>query len=591
MIQAAYLKGELYEAGLDELFRELEGLRPEWQQPALASEASRELFRLLHSIKSMAGLGNLSDLEQEAHGIESLLAHGQADALASRLELLASRWQQREWLIQVPPPAVPDHAGPVVFQVACRQWQLDAAGTEKVWSQVLRSQEVLCVSAWVDCPGEVALTRVRLLLAKLEDACWVLDSRSWNPASREGPVRPDRLDQTGLAGDCLYFQALVVLPPGMVWDGGALMPDQVRFWSCWPVDADLFQDPDQSAGAPGLLLYVRDQLAVPRTGGPSPGRAANLDGLLRQACLDQARTSAGLGQPLKDLAQAVFAPIKDRVRLFLSVDEVPLPPRAGGLLIEAMVHLLRNILAHAVEPPEVRRRLYKAPETSVCLHLQRDGDRLAVLLWDDGAGMTAAGQLAGPSGDSGSQLDEAGGLLFQGQDWGRDVMPLLEEEAAAIPVEAGLVSGRGVGLASAAFIVRQLLQGELACFSRPGTGTCFLIRIPRILVQAEYAVFRWYEAFIALPLNQLLCVQGKPLLLAGQVAVDQVKWAGHACRIANPVPLLDLEAQGARAVLDRTGQRARWVGEYRGTMTAVFPRDANAVYSSLAAAWVELLDF
>jgi len=155
----------------------------------------------------------------------------------------------------------------------------------------------------------------------------------------------------------------------------------------------------------------------------------------------------------------------------LAIDGGETLVEAGMLstLVDALAHLLRNAVDHAIEPPELRRSLGKSPVGAIRLSVRRDGALLTVVCEDDGSGL-----------DSQAIRDRAiaQGLL--------DPAALADEAALqALILMPGFstrdrvsqLSGRGFGLDVVSQTVRAM-RGTIAIASEPGRGTRFTFAVP-----------------------------------------------------------------------------------------------------------------
>ncbi|WP_437815352.1 HAMP domain-containing protein [Sorangium sp. So ce1078] len=122
-----------------------------------------------------------------------------------------------------------------------------------------------------------------------------------------------------------------------------------------------------------------------------------------------------------------------RARLEIDGREVPVPADLAGLLPGVLIHLVRNAIAHGIEPPDARVRLGK-PELGVIRAACIDDEPLpTIVVEDDGRGIDLHA-LAASAGVDPADLPRARELLFApGVSTKGDVSDL---------------AGRGVGLSA-----------------------------------------------------------------------------------------------------------------------------------------------
>jgi signal transduction histidine kinase len=147
-------------------------------------------------------------------------------------------------------------------------------------------------------------------------------------------------------------------------------------------------------------------------------------------------------------------------------------PESFARVDEALVHILRNMVDHGIEPPSERAAAGKG-EAEIELEYVAQEDRVLLRVRDNGRGMDPdaiaerAVSLKLVSRAEAEALDEVGklGLIFA--------------EGFTTRREAGAISGRGLGLALAARCVADR-GGNLYVYSRPGEGSRFAIEIPHV---------------------------------------------------------------------------------------------------------------
>jgi two-component system chemotaxis sensor kinase CheA len=124
---------------------------------------------------------------------------------------------------------------------------------------------------------------------------------------------------------------------------------------------------------------------------------------------------------------------------------------------DPIVHLLRNAVAHGVEPADERARAGKPRRARVELRAQQRGGMVAIEVADDGRGV--APELLAQARESGSLAD------------------LLTTAGLSSAVEVGDLAGRGVGLDAAKRHV-EALGGSVEVHSEPGRGTEVILLLP-----------------------------------------------------------------------------------------------------------------
>ena len=161
-------------------------------------------------------------------------------------------------------------------------------------------------------------------------------------------------------------------------------------------------------------------------------------------------------------------------------------------------HLLRNAVAHGVEPPEERLAAGKPEYGQIRLTLHQEGNEIVIVLADDGAGVNldavraraeALGWIAPTEEVSGERLESF--LFTPGFSTARQVTE---------------VAGRGIGLD----VVKNEIAGiggRLRMDTEAGRGTRFTIRLPLTLAVTPVVLARAGGQTYALPANLVALVR------------------------------------------------------------------------------------
>lgn len=183
--------------------------------------------------------------------------------------------------------------------------------------------------------------------------------------------------------------------------------------------------------------------------------------------------------------------------------------RVADRLIDPVLQLAQNAVAHGIQAPEVRVRAGKPPVGKLALEAERIGDWLRITVEDDGRGVDVRHirELALAHGSiypellQGAHEDELLGLLFT---------PGLTTQEGA-----DLLAGRGVGLDLVREAVRRL-GGAIRLGSRAGGGLVATIEVPgeRGVMDVVWVEAAHYE--FALPLSFTGRIERVPI--AGPVA-------------------------------------------------------------------------
>lgn len=186
-----------------------------------------------------------------------------------------------------------------------------------------------------------------------------------------------------------------------------------------------------------------------------------------RACITRARMVS-----VKDLLERVPLIVRGmsratgkRVRLNIEAGSAELDKAVAERVFPAIVHLVRNAIDHAIEPPEERARLGKPEEGTVTVTcFEHSNTELELHVIDDGRGLDAE-RIAAKAGRA--VPSDARGLL-----------ELITLPGLSTLDQATSSSGRGMGMEIVKRITVETLGGSLALKTTPGLGTRFTLRVP-----------------------------------------------------------------------------------------------------------------
>jgi chemosensory pili system protein ChpA (sensor histidine kinase/response regulator) len=152
-------------------------------------------------------------------------------------------------------------------------------------------------------------------------------------------------------------------------------------------------------------------------------------------------------------------------------------------LTDPITQLLRNAVAHGIEPPAERAAHGKPAIATITMRARQDGNSLVLELGDDGRGIDIAAvsrRLVATGRWSGARARLADDA---------DVLEALLDTGVSTRGEADELAGRGVGIG----VVRQSvakLGGEIKVVSAAGKGTTFTLRMPLSASLAQAVLFK-----------------------------------------------------------------------------------------------------
>lgn len=144
-------------------------------------------------------------------------------------------------------------------------------------------------------------------------------------------------------------------------------------------------------------------------------------------------------------------------------------------LSDPVLHLLRNAVDHGIEAPEIRRELGKPRNGSIMLSAQQDGQRVVIVVSDDGAGIPVAAVKEKAISKGFYNAEQAAALTDN------EVVDLIFKPGFSTSSIITDISGRGVGMDVVKSTIVDELHGAISVATEQGKGTSFVLRLPTSL--------------------------------------------------------------------------------------------------------------
>lgn len=165
------------------------------------------------------------------------------------------------------------------------------------------------------------------------------------------------------------------------------------------------------------------------------------------------------------------------------------------LIVDPLVHIVRNAFDHALEAPEERTAAGKSARGRIAVSAFQRGNHVVIEVEDDGRGMDA---------EAIREKAIARGLISAADTLSeKDVLNLVFEAGLSTAEQVSATSGRGVGMD----VVRNNLAdmgGMVDLASTPGRGTTVTITLPITLAIIQALIVGVREERFAIPLNSVL---------------------------------------------------------------------------------------
>jgi two-component system, chemotaxis family, sensor kinase CheA len=179
-----------------------------------------------------------------------------------------------------------------------------------------------------------------------------------------------------------------------------------------------------------------------------------------------------------------------RVRLDLRGQDTEIDKFLIERMMDPVLHLVRNAVSHAFEPPDERRAAGKPEEGTLTLAAASIGDAVVLEIADDGRGIDNAAVAA--------RARSMGLTVPDGPLDSTALLDLICAPGFSTRDETDRASGRGVGMAVVKTTVEDL-NGRMSVQTERGRGTRFVIELPLTLSITDALIAHVGERTFAVP--------------------------------------------------------------------------------------------
>ncbi len=257
------------------------------------------------------------------------------------------------------------------------------------------------------------------------------------------------------------------------------------------------------------------------------------------------------------------------VALQITGEEVEIDLALVDRVSEALLHLVRNAVAHGIEDPETRRAAGKPAIGRVLLSAAPAAGQVVIDVQDDGGGLDL---------DAIRKKAEGLGIPAGGDD--REVAQLVFAKGLTTAAELSEVSGRGVGLDSVKSSIEGL-AGSIEVHSERGVGSLFRVRLPLTLAVVRGLLVRVAKHRYVIPIDMVQECMATPEGLS-----FQANGTGLLNLPSGMVPVLRLGEQilGAPGSLNRHIVVVAHAGHRLGLIVDALIGDAPVVVKTISRA-------
>ena len=171
-------------------------------------------------------------------------------------------------------------------------------------------------------------------------------------------------------------------------------------------------------------------------------------------------------------------------------------------LREPFMHLLRNAVAHGIEPFGEREKSGKTREGKIVLEAERRGDQLILTVSDDGRGLDREAISAYLKDKMGMSHEEMNSLSNE------KLLSIICRPDFSSAGETTQLAGRGIGMNVIAQAI-EYLGGNMKIQSEPSKGTRFIISLPLSLSIIYAVLFRLGNYILAIPTSHVRAIENE----------------------------------------------------------------------------------
>jgi chemosensory pili system protein ChpA (sensor histidine kinase/response regulator) len=180
--------------------------------------------------------------------------------------------------------------------------------------------------------------------------------------------------------------------------------------------------------------------------------------------------------------------------LFFENENIEVDTEIIDTFVEPLIHLLRNAVAHGIEPVETRQLLGKPARGKIRIKAYSEGTHIVFVISDDGRGISVQ-----------ALKEKAVALRFISAEEARK---MTDEESFSLVFLPGLstaekvnqISGRGLGMNVVKASINRR-QGDIFVSSESQKGTSFTVRFPMSLAVTRVILIKAEEQIFAFPLK------------------------------------------------------------------------------------------
>jgi len=207
----------------------------------------------------------------------------------------------------------------------------------------------------------------------------------------------------------------------------------------------------------------------------------------------------GVFRKLRRTAYDLARKLGKKVNVIIEGGDIAIDKKAVEMLIDPLVHIVRNAVDHGIEYPNERVKAGKKEEGTLKIKAERKGVEIVITIEDDGKGIDVE-EVKRKAIEKGIiPADEAEKLTWD------DIVKILTTPGFSTKNKATDISGRGVGMDVAKRNI-EALGGTFTITSQYGKGTKVIIKIPLTSVIVKSLVAESSNQLYAIPVSSVIKV-------------------------------------------------------------------------------------
>lgn len=196
-----------------------------------------------------------------------------------------------------------------------------------------------------------------------------------------------------------------------------------------------------------------------------------------------------MGRYIRDLAKE-----RDKEAVLeLEGCDIKVERRAGEIILEIILHIIRNALDHGIESPSERTSMGKSGTGIIKISAGQVDDKLNITVSDDGRGIDIKKI---------REIAEFKGLIKE-DDKEFDLLSILTHPGISTRDNPDTISGRGIGLDIVNKKIDQFENGEIKISTKKGEGTSFSLTIPGGFTLSTFQLVRCGSNVLAVPYKSI----------------------------------------------------------------------------------------